>query len=182
MLRIPRAMLISLARYRLTSRTTRGVKRKKIVRCQVLAFPTKSAQQSGPVVRRDAFPLPPLADSPMTLTNVVGHFGDAAPAVKDVFYGLHPRDIASDELSGQGRPIIPMTETTRKRTIRPMGRGTTPARFRAEMAERLKAARVVAGFETQLEAAQALGVGLDRYRKWESGPNASSRAVRGGGM
>lgn len=37
------------------------------------------------------------------------------------------------------------------------------------MAERLKAARVMAGFETQLEAAQALRVGLDRYRKWESG-------------
>src|SRR5690606_37279969 len=115
MLRIPRAMqLISLARYRLTSRTTRGVKRKKIVRCQVLAFPTKSAHQSGPVVRRDAFPLPPLADSPMTLTNVVGHFGDAGPAVKDVVYGLHARDNEPDELSGQARPIIPLTESTPK--------------------------------------------------------------------
>lgn len=91
----------------------------------------------------------------MTLTNVVGHFGDAGPAVKDVVYGLHARDNAPDELSGQARPIIPLTESTPKRTIRPMGRGTTPARFRVEMAERLKAARVVAGFETQLEAAQS---------------------------
>lgn len=50
-----------------------------------------------------------------------------------------------------------------------MGRGTTPTRFREEMAEKLRAARVVAGFNTQLEAAQALGIGLDRYTKWESG-------------
>lgn len=50
-----------------------------------------------------------------------------------------------------------------------MGRGTTPVRFRDDLAQRLKSARVVAGYETQLMAAQALGVGLDRYRKWESG-------------
>jgi transcriptional regulator with XRE-family HTH domain len=53
--------------------------------------------------------------------------------------------------------------------MRPMGRGTTPARFRQTLADRLRSARIVAGYETQLQAAQALGVGMDRYRKWESG-------------
>lgn len=50
-----------------------------------------------------------------------------------------------------------------------MGRGTTPVRFRSEMAKRLRSARVVAGYSTQKQAADALGIGLDRYEKWESG-------------
>lgn len=50
-----------------------------------------------------------------------------------------------------------------------MGRGTTPVRFRAEMAKRLRSARVVAGYATQKQAADALRIGLDRYEKWESG-------------
>lgn len=50
-----------------------------------------------------------------------------------------------------------------------MGRGVTPVKFRAEMARRLSSARVVAGFVTKREAADALGVRLDRYEKWETG-------------
>lgn len=50
-----------------------------------------------------------------------------------------------------------------------MGRGTTPTRFRDELATRLKAARVMAGFDTQQKAADALGIKLDRYTKWEGG-------------
>lgn len=50
-----------------------------------------------------------------------------------------------------------------------MGRSTTPVKFRAEMAKRLMAARVVAGYATKKEAADALQIGLDRYEKWESG-------------
>lgn len=37
------------------------------------------------------------------------------------------------------------------------------------MAKRLSAARVVAGYTTKKEAADALQIGLDRYEKWESG-------------
>jgi hypothetical protein len=50
-----------------------------------------------------------------------------------------------------------------------MGRSTTPVKFRAEMAKRLMSARVVAGYNTKKEAADALQIGLDRYEKWESG-------------
>ena len=50
-----------------------------------------------------------------------------------------------------------------------MGRATTPVKFRAEMAKRLMSARVMAGFETKRQAADALQIGLDRYEKWESG-------------
>lgn len=65
--------------------------------------------------------------------------------------------------------MIPMTQNVSKGTISPMGRGVTPVKFRSEMAKRLSSARVVAGFDTKKKAADALGVGLDRYEKWESG-------------
>lgn len=65
--------------------------------------------------------------------------------------------------------MIPMTAKTSDRTISPMGRSTTPVKFRAEMAKRLSSARVVAGYSTKKEAADALQIGLDRYEKWESG-------------
>jgi hypothetical protein len=65
--------------------------------------------------------------------------------------------------------MIPMTKTARVPTISPMGRSTTPVKFRAEMAKRLMSARVVAGYSTKKEAADALQIGLDRYEKWESG-------------
>lgn len=37
------------------------------------------------------------------------------------------------------------------------------------MAKRLMSARIMAGFETKKQAADALKIGLDRYEKWESG-------------
>jgi len=64
----------------------------------------------------------------------------------------------------------PMTAAARLPTIRPtMGRNVTPAKFTSELAQRLRAARVFAGYATQKEAARALGVGLDSYETWERG-------------
>lgn len=65
--------------------------------------------------------------------------------------------------------MIPMTAAAPRPTISPMGRATTPVKFRAEMAKRLMSARIVAGYETKKQAADALRIGLDRYEKWESG-------------
>lgn len=50
-----------------------------------------------------------------------------------------------------------------------MGRGTTPTKLKNELATRLRSARIVAGYATQQAAAEALGIQLDRYRKWEKG-------------
>jgi transcriptional regulator with XRE-family HTH domain len=50
-----------------------------------------------------------------------------------------------------------------------MGRGVTPTKYKQELAERLKAARLMAGYDTQQAFAKALGVEWERYRKWESG-------------
>jgi hypothetical protein len=111
----------------------------------------------------------PFADSPMTLANISSHIRDGFPASENVGKGLHVPNSAGDELSRQVDSMIPVTKTRPNRTISPMGRGTTPTRFKNEFADRLRAARIAAGYQTQMEFAQALGVPIERYKKWETG-------------
>lgn len=146
-----------------------GMHGKQFGGADVLAFPLKRLDDRRPRVKRNAFSLLPLRDGPMTLANISRHFGYAVPALEKVGKVFHVPTIPPDELSGQVRSTIPLTPARQGRTMRPMGRGTTPARFRDDLAHRLESARVVAGFQTQQQAAQALGIGVDRYRKWESG-------------
>jgi len=121
----------------------------------------------GPV--GDSTPLLPLPDLPLGVADITSHFRQGRPRIKHFRNSLHAPDYASDELSDQERTNIPMTEGALPRTIRPMGRGTTPARFKNELGTRLKSARIVAGYKTQLDAAKAIGVELSRYSKWERG-------------
>lgn len=50
-----------------------------------------------------------------------------------------------------------------------MGRAKTPVQFNKELALRLKSARVAAEYFSQPPFAKALGIELERYKKWESG-------------
>lgn len=65
--------------------------------------------------------------------------------------------------------MIPVTLERSMRTICPMGRLSTPAAFKKQFAILLKAARISAGYQNQDEAARALGIERERYKKWESG-------------
>lgn len=143
--------------------------REKLVAGQLLAFPPKRLNQRPPSVGRDASALPPLFNCVARPTDIGSHRGERFPFVEDIVNRTHAMEYASDGLSVQEPTMIPMTVSTHMPTISPMGRGTTPVKFRAEMAKRLTSARIVAGFATKREAAAALGVGLDRYEKWESG-------------
>lgn len=163
------ADVISLVRARRARLPRRRVHRKKLLGAQILPFPLGRRDDRAPGRLRDAIPLPPLAHSPLALTNVGGHFGNGTPAIEHVPQGPHGAEYGPDELSDQAPPIIPLTARRAERTILPMGRGTTPARFRKELAARLKSARIVAGYRTKREAAEALGIALDRYTKWENG-------------
>lgn len=136
---------------------------------EILAFPFERLHERRPRRRRDAFPVPPLLDCRPVLTNVGSHFSERGPGFENVFESAHTGEYASDELSVQYPTMIPMTAEAANPTIRPMGRGVTPARFRADMAKRLRAARTMAGITTQKEAADLLGVGLDSYETWERG-------------
>jgi DNA-binding XRE family transcriptional regulator len=105
----------------------------------------------------------------MTFANGSSHIREGRPARKEIIEGLHGSNDAGDGLSRQVKPMIPVTKGRRTRTISPMGRGTTPAKFKNELADRLRSARIVAGYETQKEFAAALSIQEERYKKWESG-------------
>lgn len=136
---------------------------------QVLAFPAKRVDQCRPRIRRNALAFLPFLNCGSSPLNIDGHRRERFPAVKNIVKRAHASQYAPDGLSDQGPTMIPMTTIAPMRTISPMGRGTTPVRFRADMAKRLSSARIVAGFQTKKQAADALGIGLDRYEKWESG-------------
>jgi hypothetical protein len=151
-------------------RATRAlVKREKVVAGQPVTPLLKGAKKRRPVVRRDTATLLPFLNPRSRLVEIRGHFSDRFPGVKNIVKRAHALEYAADRLSDQDPPMIPMTEIRVRGTIRPMGRGTTPARFRSEMAKRLISARIVAGYSTKKQAAEALGITLDRYEKWESG-------------
>lgn len=143
--------------------------REQVIPGQAVALIAKRPNQGGPVVRRDTATLLPFLNHRSVLANSRGHLRERAPGVKDIVNSAHARECAPDNSSGQGPPMIPMTSLAVVRTIRPMGRASTPVRLRAEMAKRLRSARIVALYATQKQAADALQIGLDRYEKWESG-------------
>jgi hypothetical protein len=145
------------------------VHRKQFGSADVLSFPLERLDENRPRVGRDALSLFPLLDRGQAPVDVSGHFFGGAPGGKDFIELAHGVEYASDELSAQGPTMNPMTAPAPDRTIRLMGRNVTPVKFRAEMAKRLEGARRVAGFATKKQAAERLGIGLDRYEKWESG-------------
>lgn len=145
------------------------VHRQQVISAKVIPFPAKRRHQRRPVVLRNTPAFLPFLDHRSVLTDINGHRGKRVPGIKDVIKSAHVAEYASDELSVQEPTMIPMTNPVALRTISPMGRGVTPVRFRNEMAKRLRSARVVAGYATQKQAADALQIGLDRYEKWETG-------------
>lgn len=148
------------------------VHRKKRICAQVLPFRLRGRNERRPMLMRNAATLPPLLDGLVVLPHG-GRQGTGVvfPPIEDGLQGkgLHVPDSAGDNYSRQGGRMIPVTGKPAPRTMCPMGRGVAPTRFKSEFAERLKAARIAAGYATQQEFALALGVPIERYKKWESG-------------
>lgn len=154
----------------LRRRSRACVHRKKAVSAQILPFRPRGKNEGRPVLIGNSPALPPLLDRFVLLPDVGSERLKVAPPLENVFdgKGLHVLDSEGDNSSRQGTPMIPVTARASTRTICPMGRGVTPTKFKNEFAERLKAARIAAGYSTQQEFASALGVPLERYKKWES--------------
>lgn len=152
-------------------RSTRALMhREQIVSTQLFSFPPGGRDHLGPSGGRDAPPLLPLGDGPVTLVHGVGHLGDGVPQLKEVGNCAHAPDSVGDGLSRQVGTMNSVTGFASKRTMCPrMGRGTTPANVKKSIAERLRAARIAAEYPTQAEFAKQLGVEVERYKKWESG-------------
>lgn len=145
---------------------------KQVISAQILPFRLRGKDEGRPVLIRDAATLPPLFDGLVLLTDISSQSrGIVIPPVEHGLQGkgLHVPDSDGDNYSRQAVPMIPVTARKPTGTIGPMGRGIAPTRFKSEFAERLKAARIAAGYGTQLEFATAMGVPIERYKKWESG-------------
>jgi DNA-binding XRE family transcriptional regulator len=116
---------------------------------------------------RDAAALPPLLDTPMSKTDVGGHLGSGVPPAEQFIKGLcHTSLLPLDRLSSQGRTTHPVTPDAPGRTIRPMGKATTPTRFKQNFCAKLKAAREFRGI-TQEDMAKRLDILPNTYSKYE---------------
>jgi DNA-binding XRE family transcriptional regulator len=147
-----------------------GMHDEQIVRGQLLAFPTNRRHDVRPRLVRDHVPLAPLLDALDGMAGVTRHFGEGVPAAEDVSESLHMTHLNTrDGLSRQVVAIVPVTDSRAHLTIQGMGRARTPVQFNKELAMRLKAARIAAGYDTQPQFAKDLGIELERYKKWESG-------------
>lgn len=160
-----RGTVIALA----SRRSTRTlVHRKQLLGAELLAFPPGGRDHLGPRIERDAFALAPLLDSPVTAANGLRHLGERTPDFENVGDRAHDRDNASDELSESSRITYPVTKTRRKRTICPMGRGTTNADFVEDFCRRVRAAREMAGYADRDAFAKLMGIEKDTYFRYES--------------
>lgn len=146
-----------------------GMHGKQFGSADVLAFPLERLDERGPCRRRDALALTPLDDRPMTLTNVRRHLSDGVPAVEKLFEGFHPGDSSRYKLSRKERAGFPVHGEGVSADNSRMGRARSPVQFNKEIAARLKAARISAGYENVSKFADLLGVGYERYKKWEGG-------------
>jgi hypothetical protein len=145
------------------------VHHKKVGSADVLAFQLQRGDDPRPGAQRNTPTLPPLGDCPVTLTNVRCHGDVRRPHSEEIIQGHTVGVIEVDVLSSQARPIGPVTAKDPYGTIRPVGRAASPSSFKREVAKRLEAARVAAGFSRQEDFAKLLGCGLDAYRKYEQG-------------
>lgn len=158
----------SFARKRPATRSPRSrVHRHQVVGGQLLAFPLDRIHNGLPSIGRNALSLLPLTDDPMTFTDGLGHLGKGFPHLEHVGNGFHSADIARDSLSRQGPTSRPVTVSGIPRTISPMGKASTPTAFKKEFCQRLKAARIMAGYE-QAEFAKELGLLPNTYNKYET--------------
>lgn len=146
--------------------SSNAVHPKQVIGAQVLSFPVGGRDHGRPKRRRNATALLPLEGAPLRNADVARHVGSCFPASEDVGNGFHSSLIARDKLSSQLGTTRPVTDLPTPRTMRPMGKSTTPGSFKREFCQRLKAARIMAGME-QADVAKELGLLPNTYSKYE---------------
>lgn len=151
---------------------TRAVHDKEIISGQLLAFPSKRTQQCGPMTDGDPAALFPLLNELEMNPEVSPHLGDGFPLTKNVVQSLHTDRIVGTAIPCQSGSGFPATDGQRKSRIPRMGRTKSPAEFNRLFSERLRAARISAGYDSMPPFAKAIGVEWERYKKWESGRTA----------
>lgn len=146
----------------------RAMHRQELLGAELLASPSSASDHIRPVIHGDPLSLAPLLDSPMIPVDGLSHVGERVPDFENIGDRVHARHNAPDELSESRRITYPVTKSARKRTICPMGRGTTNADFVEDFCRRIKAAREMAGYADRDEFAKRMGIEKDTYFRYET--------------
>lgn len=122
------------------------------------------------MIRGHAVLLPPLLD-PLEVDPEFRRDSGARPTEhrKQVVKRLHAPSVTGDGYSLQVGTIDPATSARGPRTLSGMGRGRTPVEFNRLLAQRLRAARIGAGYDKMPPFARLVGVEWETYKKWEQG-------------
>lgn len=126
-----------------------------------------------PSTTGNTFPRLPLADSFNRRIDRKRKLVRRGPKAKDVidagqFGGRHGHVITEDRLSSQGVTTCPVTKIGVPQTMRAMNKAASPKRFREQFCERLRAARIAAGYDDQSAFARLLGIAPNTYSKYET--------------
>jgi hypothetical protein len=148
----------------------------EVVRSQVVPFPPGGRKERPPVNRRDVVFLPPFLD-PLVVDGVSGRgdltcdlgIGASQGAEQIVERRKHGARLYREKYSLQPGSIAPETGESPRLTISRMGRGKTPIEFNRLLAQRLRAARIGAGYDKMPGFAREVGVEWETYKKWEQG-------------
>lgn len=150
----------------------RAVHNEQVVCGKVLAFTGKRTHQGGPMTDGDPAALFPLLNELEMNPEVGPHLGDGFPLTKNVVQSLHADRVVGTAIPCQPGTAFPATTGLHKSKIRRMGRTKSPAEFNRLFSERLRAARISAGYDSMPPFAKAIGVEWERYKKWEAGRTA----------
>lgn len=139
----------------------------KIRHGQGMLFPSRSSSDIRPAPRRNGPTVLPLLHGVRELVDLPGKTGERIPEGKQVLNCLHrgtlmPRDNSSRQVGS----TCPVPKPEQVGTMSPMGRGTSPARFKKEFCARLRVARIAARYEPE-QVADLLGVAVDTWRRYE---------------
>lgn len=151
----------------------RGVQSKKVVSAELLPFRPRRRDDCGPGPVRDATTLLPFLDVPVRFPDRIGELRNGGPPVEQGIQmikgcGLHTAEYDTDELSNQGRTTRPVTKQGHQRTICPMGRGVSKGDFIKDFCDRVRSARITAGYNDPKEFAKLMEIEYDTYLRYES--------------
>lgn len=163
--------LISATRATRTLGSGRMKSHQQIQRNIIVGRLRNGSADLGPVFGRDPTTLPPLLDLPQRFVDRFGKVNTSTKGFENSddassTVSFHEPVLSSDRLSSQDRTGWAMTSQASKRTMCPMGKATTPAKFKRDFCRRVRAARILAGL-TQGEAAERFGLKEDTYSKYE---------------
>lgn len=145
----------------------------QVISRQFFPIPGGRLDKQRPMLLRNRAPLAPLADAVKGGIYRIGKGGRRVKKTKDLFdigkTRLHRNILLTeDSLSRQEVISRPVTKNSPPPTMARMSKTATPRKFREQFCERLRAARIAAGYSEGADFARALGILPNTYAKYET--------------